>query len=103
MKRLRSRWSRSTSDAACAGRSPQCARDGEPLPPDVRCRWVYAHSDLGFAARSSNACVVELFIDPDRTRLSRFDHDRWMSLDVIVTRDGERVGFASTKLRYVDE
>lgn len=78
------------------------AHDTAPLPADVRCRWVYAHADVGFESTSANGCSAELYIDPARTRLSRFEHDRWMSLDVIVTRDGDRVGFASTKLRYVD-
>lgn len=76
--------------------------DSKPMPSDVRCRWVYAHSDVGFVSTSPNGCTAELFIDPARTRLSRFEHDRWMSIDVIVTRAGKPVGFASTRVRYAD-
>lgn len=75
---------------------------GEPLARELRCRWVPAHTDVGLTALSPNGCSVEFHVDPRRTRRSRFELDPWMGVDVIVRRGDKRVGFASTRLRFVE-
>jgi hypothetical protein len=77
-------------------------RTGEVLDASFRCRWVPAHSDIGLASDSPDGCVAEVYVDPARTRRSRFELDPVMGLDVIVRRGNERVGFASTRLRFVE-
>ena len=76
---------------------------GSDLEADgLRCRWILAHSDVGLRYLSDNRCELEVYIDPNKTRLSRFQHDRVMAVDVIVYVDADRVGHAAIKLEYVE-
>ena len=76
--------------------------DGEELSGDEwQCRWVLAHTDVGFRPTTPNGCLAQVYIDAERTRLVRFEYDEWMSLNVFVERNGERVGFADTRLKFV--
>ena len=76
---------------------------GEPLTGKAwHCRWVLAHTDVGLSLMSPNGCLAEVYIDAERTRLVRFEYDKWMSLNVVVERDGARAGFASSQLKYVE-
>lgn len=71
------------------------------LTGDFRCRVIPAHADIGQRRLRENGCVVQFFVDPQRTRLTRFALDRKMGIDVIVYRGETRAGFLSTTLTYV--
>ena len=77
--------------------------DGRLLDDGYRCRWVYQHTDMGFTTTAANGCEAEFYIDPQRTRLVRFDLDPWMGVDVIVYSGDTRVAFASARLRYLPD
>ena len=75
------------------------ARGGQTLESPYQCRIIPAHTDVGLRVTAASGCEAELFIDA-KTRLSRFALDPYMSVDVLVFANGERVAFLSTKVRY---
>lgn len=72
-----------------------------PLSNVYTCRVVPAHSDIGRRGLRDNGCAVQFYIHAGQTRLSRFELDPTMSIDVIVYRGRRRVGYLSTVLKYV--
>ena len=76
------------------------AQSINPIDKAIRGRIIPAHTDVGLRTLAKNGCIAELSIVPGKTRLSRFELDPVMSVDVMIYRAERRVGLLSTKLTY---